>query len=163
MTTAPASVRASGGSRRVLARLPSRPEAEFTRMKRAETAAAVLVRAQRISRSSGVRKMPPPVPVRPESNPRPAPMERAAGRDGQERKGPEEPPREIPGAPELPRANAGHENVEQQRGGFDHRRRQAEKGHDGDVAGRARVADGRVEERHQQNAGGQKGKLLGRH
>ena len=66
----------------MLARLPSRPEPEFTRIKRAETAAAVLVRAHRMSRSSGVRKMPPPVPVRPESNPRPAPMERAAGEHG---------------------------------------------------------------------------------
>ena len=62
--------------------MPSRPEAEFTRMKSAETAAAVLVRARRMSKSSGVRKMPPPVPVRPDSSPSPAPIEIAAGREG---------------------------------------------------------------------------------
>ena len=39
----------------MLARLPNNPEAEFTKMKRAETAAAVLLRAQRMNRSSGVR------------------------------------------------------------------------------------------------------------
>ena len=44
----------------MLARLPRKPEAEFTRMKKAETAAAVLVRAQRMSKSSGVRRILPP-------------------------------------------------------------------------------------------------------
>jgi len=53
----------------VLARLPRKPEAEFTRMKKAETAAAVLVRAQRMSKSSGVRKMPPPVESLPNRSP----------------------------------------------------------------------------------------------
>src|SRR5208282_5570172 len=84
-------------------------------------------------------------------------------RHGQERKGPEEPPREVAGPPELPRANAGDENVKQQRGGFDHRGSQAEEGHDRDVTGRARMADRGVEDGHQQNAGSQKGKLFGGH
>ena len=84
-------------------------------------------------------------------------------RDGKERKGPEEPPREMSGAPELPRANAGHEQVQQQGGGLDHRGSQAEERHDGDATGRARVADRGVEEGDQQNAGSQIGKVFGRH
>src|SRR3954454_25076527 len=66
----------------VLLKLPSKPVAELTRINNAETAAAVLVRAQRISSSSGVRKIPPPVPVRPDSKPKPAPIDRAAGSEG---------------------------------------------------------------------------------
>ena len=46
------------------------------------TAAAVFVRAQRMRRRSGVKKIPPPVPVRPESKPRPAPIATEAPREG---------------------------------------------------------------------------------
>ena len=82
LTPAMASGSATNGSVCVLLKLPTRPDSEFTSMNSAETAEAVLVRAQCIKIRSGVRKMPPPVPVNPASNPRPAPMPSAAGRDG---------------------------------------------------------------------------------
>src|SRR5687767_11666114 len=46
-------------------------------MNNAEMPAVVLVSDQCINKSIGVRKMPPPTPTRPESNPIPAPMIRA--------------------------------------------------------------------------------------
>src|SRR5260370_41610585 len=69
--------RANNGSCRVLLMLPARPEIELTRMNSAETADAVFVFAQRMKIKIGVRKIPPPVPVNPESSPRPAPTETA--------------------------------------------------------------------------------------
>src|SRR2546425_8763833 len=51
-------------------------------MKSAETAAACRICAQPQNRRSGVRKIPPPVPVKPERNPRPAPIPIAVGFDG---------------------------------------------------------------------------------
>jgi hypothetical protein len=50
---------------------------EFTKMNTEETAATVFVAAQRHRSINGVRNIPPPVPVRPESKPRPAPVARA--------------------------------------------------------------------------------------
>ena len=51
-------------------------------MNKAEIAAARRIDAQRQNRSNGVRKMPPPVPVKPERNPMPAPTPIEAGTDG---------------------------------------------------------------------------------
>lgn len=62
--------------------LPSSPDTELTRIKRAETADAVLVRAQCMKITSGVRNMPPPVPVSPDNRPSPAPTPKANGLDG---------------------------------------------------------------------------------
>jgi len=55
------------------AEVAEKPGIELTRMNRAETAEAVFVLAHRIKISKGVRKIPPPVPVNPESSPSPAP------------------------------------------------------------------------------------------
>ena len=73
---------ANKGSCLVLLMLPRRPEIELTRINSAETADAVFVFAQRIKISKGVRNMPPPVPVNPESSPSPAPTYRAIGFEG---------------------------------------------------------------------------------
>jgi hypothetical protein len=62
--------------------LPSSPAIEFTRMNTTEVAAAVFVGAQRMTIISGVRKIPPPVPVRPESSPRMPPTIVETPRDG---------------------------------------------------------------------------------
>src|SRR5260370_41665630 len=51
-------------------------------MNSAETAAACRICAHRQNSRSGVRNIPPPVPVNPERNPRPAPTLMAVGRDG---------------------------------------------------------------------------------
>src|SRR2546430_17422288 len=51
-------------------------------MKTADIAAACRICAQRQNKRSGVRKIPPPVPVRPDRNPRPAPTPIAVGFDG---------------------------------------------------------------------------------
>src|SRR5690348_924431 len=58
---------------------PTNPPIEFTKIKSADIAAACLIAAQRQKRRSGVRKIPPPVPVRPERNPSPAPTPIATG------------------------------------------------------------------------------------
>ncbi len=52
---------------------PARPEIELTMMNAPERPAASRVAVQPESTSSGVRKMPPPVPLRPASSPIPAP------------------------------------------------------------------------------------------
>ena len=62
--------------------LPARPDAELSRMNGADTAAAVLVRPQRRKIRSGVRKIPPPVPVRPDSRPSSPPAPRATSLGG---------------------------------------------------------------------------------
>ena len=51
-------------------------------MNNAETAAAWRMCAHRQNSNSGVRNIPPPVPVRPERKPSPAPVLIATGRDG---------------------------------------------------------------------------------
>src|SRR5204862_8313179 len=51
-------------------------------MNSAETAAACRICAHRQNSSSGVRNIPPPVPVSPARNPRPAPTLIATGADG---------------------------------------------------------------------------------
>ena len=51
-------------------------------MKTADMAAACLGRAQPMKSKSGVRKMPPPVPVKPESKPIKAPVASAASSGG---------------------------------------------------------------------------------
>ena len=58
---------------------PARPAREFTKMKAAETPADSFAPAQFLNSNSGVRKMPPPDPVSPESSPIPAPDARAEG------------------------------------------------------------------------------------
>jgi hypothetical protein len=57
----------------VALRFPARPETEFTKTNNAETEDAVFVRAHPISITSGVKNIPPPVPVKPAKSPNPAP------------------------------------------------------------------------------------------
>jgi len=54
--------------------LPARPAIELPRMKGAARPEAARVSAHPAKSSTGLRKMPPPVPVRPESSPMAAPM-----------------------------------------------------------------------------------------
>src|SRR5262249_51403680 len=61
---------------------PTSPPTEFTKMNSAETAAAWRMRAHSQNKRSGVRKIPPPVPVRPARRPSPAPTPIAVGFDG---------------------------------------------------------------------------------
>src|SRR5260370_41984990 len=61
---------------------PAKPAIEFTKMNNAETADACFVFAQFKKSKRGVRKIPPPVPVRPERNPMPEPTASAAGKGG---------------------------------------------------------------------------------
>ena len=82
-TAAIANGKAKNGSCLVLVMLPSKPEIELARMKSAETAEAVLVLAQRIRITKGVKKIPPPTPVNPESRPSPAPTETETGLVGE--------------------------------------------------------------------------------
>ena len=72
----------SDGMFSVERKFPNKPEIEFNKINSAETAAAFFVVAQRISKSNGVRKIPPPVPVSPDNNPRKAPTPIATGFDG---------------------------------------------------------------------------------
>src|SRR5438445_11814683 len=62
---------------------PARPAIEFTRINNAETADACFVFAQLEKSKRGVRKIPPPVPVRPERNTMPAPTASAVGKGGE--------------------------------------------------------------------------------
>src|SRR5438046_9118484 len=62
---------------------PTRPAIEYTHMKSAETAAACRMCAHRQKSRTGVRKIPPPVPVNPARKPRPAPTLIATGREGE--------------------------------------------------------------------------------
>ncbi len=61
---------------------PSRPETEFTRMNTEEAAAARRASAQPAKSRMGVRKMPPPVPVKPARSPSPIPMRSPASTGG---------------------------------------------------------------------------------
>src|SRR5438445_8161755 len=76
---APANGSTRLGIERVALRLPIRPAIELTKINMAEMAEAVFVRAQCMKITSGVKKIPPPVPVRPESKPSPAPTPNATG------------------------------------------------------------------------------------
>lgn len=53
--------------------LPAKPAIEFTRIKTTEAAAVAFTGAHFINKIKGVKKIPPPVPVRPAKNPIPAP------------------------------------------------------------------------------------------
>ena len=72
----------NGGNDFVIKRLPAKPEMEFTKINNADTAAAFFASAQPMKSKSGVRKIPPPVPVRPDNNPIPAPDANACIRGG---------------------------------------------------------------------------------
>ena len=61
---------------------PARPAIEFTKINNAETADACFVFAHLEKSKRGVRKIPPPVPVRPERNPIPEPTASAVGKGG---------------------------------------------------------------------------------
>jgi hypothetical protein len=73
---------AKGGKYLVALRFPDRPETELTKMNSAETADAVFVLAHPINMTSGVKKIPPPVPVKPAKSPNPAPTPYEMGFDG---------------------------------------------------------------------------------
>src|SRR5687767_6471449 len=83
--TAPAQKGICGGSCVIPARCPSSPATEFTRMKGAATPDVARVSAQPAYRRSGLRKIPPPTPVIPETNPITSPVgsatQSAGGRD----------------------------------------------------------------------------------
>src|SRR5262249_31110313 len=64
-TATPAIATPIDGNARVAAKLPVSPASEFTRMNTALAADAIFVGAQRRRISTGVRKIPPPVPVSP--------------------------------------------------------------------------------------------------
>jgi hypothetical protein len=79
-STAPANSGRSGGSARTDETFPS-PAIEFARMKTAATPLAVRVSDHPANKRMGERKIPPPVPVRPERKPTRAPA-RMPGRIG---------------------------------------------------------------------------------
>ena len=82
MIAAAARKRPSEGIERTFVKYPTSPAIEFTQMNSAETAAACRMCAHRQNSNNGVRNIPPPVPVSPERNPRPAPALIATGREG---------------------------------------------------------------------------------
>ena len=65
------------GSASGLPRAPTMPEALFTKMKSALTAAVSLASAQRKTSSTGLSRMPPPMPMTPDTKPSTAPTSRA--------------------------------------------------------------------------------------
>src|SRR5712691_5639999 len=77
-TTAPAHSGAALGSACTLMVSPKRPATELTRIKAAETLALWRGSAHPITRRSGLKKMPPPIPVSPETKPSPAPKSSAS-------------------------------------------------------------------------------------
>ena len=78
---------------------PSSPAVEFTRMKAADTPPVSRISAQLAKISRGLRKMPPPVPVRPESRPMPRRRGwRAAATAADARHAPDRPPPRRPDA-----------------------------------------------------------------
>ncbi len=64
----------TAGSENVEEKIPAKPAIEFTKINGAEIAAAVFVFAHFKKIKSGVKNIPPPTPIRPESNPRAAPI-----------------------------------------------------------------------------------------
>ena len=65
-----------------LCQCPARPDSELTNTKAAETAATCRVMAHRLKSITGVRKIPPPVPVIPASPPSKPPVTNATAREG---------------------------------------------------------------------------------
>src|SRR5881409_33090 len=65
-----------------LEKCPRRPAIELTNMNGAATPDVARVSAQPIDKSSGLRKIPPPTPVRPDRNPIAAPHASAAHMGG---------------------------------------------------------------------------------
>jgi hypothetical protein len=59
----------ASGRYRILAKLPASPAVELTKMKAAEVPDVGRVPAQPVNSSKGLRKIPAPVPVNPESRP----------------------------------------------------------------------------------------------
>src|SRR5207244_8761925 len=84
MIAAPERTAAKAGMDCLALTKPARPAIEFTKINNAETADACFVFAHLEKRRRGVRKIPPPVPVRPERNPMPEPTANAAGKGGGE-------------------------------------------------------------------------------
>jgi hypothetical protein len=72
-TAATASTKVLGGSDWMLEMCPKSPAIEFTKMKAEEIPAACRKLAHPMNSKSGLRKMPPPIPVRPDRKPRTAP------------------------------------------------------------------------------------------
>ncbi len=130
-------------------------------MNSAETAAAWRILAQRQNSRSGVRNIPPPVPVSPARNPRPAPTLIAIGRDGvnvaadicggngKQRKWPKQLPGKMTSPPELERANRCNENIKNKRSWTNDGRCQPEKGHRRDVTGCPGMTDRRIKKSDQ--------------
>ena len=58
---------------------PKSPEIEFTKINNAETAALFLMSAQPKSKITGLKIMPPPMPINPDKNPINAPINNANG------------------------------------------------------------------------------------
>ena len=58
---------------------PKSPEMEFTKINEAETAALFLISAQPKSKSTGLKMIPPPIPIKPDKNPIKAPISNAKG------------------------------------------------------------------------------------
>ena len=58
---------------------PKSPEIEFTKINNAETAALFLISAQPKSKITGLKMIPPPIPINPDKNPITAPMKSANG------------------------------------------------------------------------------------
>jgi hypothetical protein len=79
--TATAHTGRASGRYRILAKLPASPAMELTRMKAAEVPDVGRLPAQPVNSSKGLRKIPPPVPVNPESRPIAPPQARWQGRD----------------------------------------------------------------------------------
>ena len=80
--TTPSQSGKAGGRAASLARLPARPATELARMKPDARPDAARVSAQPAMRSTGLRKIPPPVPVRPDRKPiDAADQHRGYGRD----------------------------------------------------------------------------------
>jgi hypothetical protein len=61
---------------------PAKPDIEFTSIKITDTAATVLVGAHFLQIIHGVRKIPPPVPVKPANRPRTPPVTKREDRFG---------------------------------------------------------------------------------
>src|SRR5204863_2042697 len=73
---------AIAGNDLLAVQFPSSPAMELTKMNMAEMADAVFVGAQWRKITSGVRKIPPPVPVSPDRSPKAPPMTTASGFGG---------------------------------------------------------------------------------
>src|SRR6184192_4454655 len=71
MIAAPERTAAKAGMDCLALAKPARPAIEFAKINNAETADACFVFAQLEKSKRGVRKIPPPVPVSPERNPKP--------------------------------------------------------------------------------------------